>query len=142
MVLPALTIALISCPVPNSGASGGYTNNSGTDGGTNQGGTDGNTENTGSSVKVPPAPQDAWVSGWSGTSIKVTWYVVIGADKYKIQYSTSVTGPFQSIETTALTQLVIDGLQPNTRYYVRVSAINSAGEGPYRAAFGSTNYGY
>jgi len=114
--------------------------NVGPDGGSTGDGT--NEEGGGNTIKVPPAPQNAWVTGMSGTSIKVTWYVVIGADKYRIQYSTSISGPFSSIVTSSLTQEIITGLQPNTRYYVRVSAINSAGEGPFVSANGSTTYGF
>ena len=132
LMLITLAFTFVSCPNPGGG---------GTDGNKGNGNTGGN-KDSGSTVKVLPAPTDAWVTGASDTSIRVTWNVVLGADKIKIQYSTSPTGPFSSIETTAITQIVIDGLQANTRYYVRVSAINSAGEGPYRSAFGSTNPGF
>ncbi|MCL2832188.1 MAG: fibronectin type III domain-containing protein [Treponema sp.] len=129
LILIIFAFTFVTCPNPNGSGNPG---NGGTDG--NKGG--------GGTIKMPPAPTDAWVTGVSGTSIRVTWYVVIGADKIRVQYSTSPTGPFASVETTALTQIIIDGLQPNTKYYVRVSAINSAGEGPYRSAYGSTNPGF
>ena len=137
LILTLLSIGCDTATGPGGGYSGG-----GSNGGGNGGGTGGGTGGGGSTVKLPAAPDNAWVTGLSGTSIKVTWYVVPGAEKYRIQYSTLVNGPFSSMVTSSLTQEIIAGLQPNTRYYVRVSAINSAGEGPYKSAYGSTTYGF
>ena len=136
----ALAFAVTACDTGNvfGGTAGSPVGGSG--GNTSGGNAGGNTG--GATVKAPAAPSSVLVTGFSDTAIFVSWFLVPGADKYNVYYSTSAAGSFSLGDTTPLTYTYITGLNPNTRYYVRITAVNSAGEGPYAFAFGSTPVGF
>jgi fibronectin type 3 domain-containing protein len=74
----------------------------------------------------PQTPLQVTAAGISETGIRVSWAPVQYAENYLVQWSAQASGPFASA-TTDTAAYVISGLAASTRYYVQVSASNSAG---------------
>jgi titin len=80
---------------------------------------------------APPAgvPQNLSAVATSTTQISVTWNAVAGASGYQLERSANGADTWQNIgpSPATATTFVDNGLTPNTRYYYRVRALNSAG---------------
>jgi hypothetical protein len=66
----------------------------------------------------------------SGNTATVSWTASPTATSYLVERSTSATGPFTTVTTTANTTLADPTLAGGTTYYYRVTPSNAAGIGP------------
>jgi hypothetical protein len=74
----------------------------------------------------PPAPQNLVANAVTFQRIDLAWAPVAEADSYEVQQSADgVT--FTTISRPFATQMMIFGLQPSTRYFFRVAAVNTGG---------------
>lgn len=73
---------------------------------------------------ISPTGMSATVNG---TNVNLTWNVVTSATSYKVYYKTQ-NGSYKVL-TTKSTKLKILRLGKSTKYYFKVAAVNSAGEG-------------
>ena len=62
------------------------------------------------------------------TSVTVTWKKVAKAPAYKVKYSTSKKWSRSRYASTTTTSLILSGLKPATRYYVKVRATKASGK--------------
>ncbi|WP_080055422.1 fibronectin type III domain-containing protein [Spirosoma aerolatum] len=80
---------------------------------------------------APPAgiPQNVKAVATSTTQISLSWDAVSGASGYQLERSLNGTDGWQQIgpSPATATTFVDNGRSPNTRYYYRVRALNSAG---------------
>lgn len=74
-----------------------------------------------------PTPVIVGAEAESDSEIQIIWLAVEGAGRYEVQYSTSADFRADSTSTLFLTGTSANlmGLQPGTRYYVRVRAIEN-----------------
>ncbi|XP_037401432.1 receptor-type tyrosine-protein phosphatase S isoform X19 [Pygocentrus nattereri] len=82
---------------------------------------------------LPKPPGTPIVTETTATSITITWDS--GNPEpvlhYNIQYrAKSPESKFETMESIATTRYSIGGLSPNTEYEIRVSAVNTIGQGP------------
>ena len=90
----------------------------------------------------PSAPSAPTVTATSGStsSLDVSWTAPANDGKppitsYDLQYRQGTTGNFgDGPQNVAGTSTTISGLQPGTRYQVRVRATNAEGDGPYSSS--------
>jgi fibronectin type 3 domain-containing protein len=92
---------------------------------------DGNDTNPG--TPLPNAPTGLVSVTKSETTITLAWGGVSGATKYHVYAGTSV-GNLNLRGSPTVTSYLLDGLNPNTIYYIAVSAENKTGEGEKSAA--------
>ena len=87
-----------------------------------------------------PAPTGLRVMASTQTGATLNWTALTDAQYYKLERSTSSTGPWTSIsDTISATSYTVTGLDCNTTYYFKVSA---RGDGsPYSTTFGSQSSG-
>jgi hypothetical protein len=87
---------------------------------------------TQSTTSKPAAPTGVFASAISSSSITVKWTEVLGATKYYVYRSGLTSSVYSLIGTVDApnTSYTDAGLSPDTTYYYKVSAYNSAGEGP------------
>ncbi|GAB3940932.1 hypothetical protein GCM10028805_03510 [Spirosoma harenae] len=80
---------------------------------------------------TPPAgiPQNLQATATSSTQINVKWDAVAGASGYQLERSPNGNDGWQNIGPSPATATTFtdNGRTPNTRYYYRVRALNSAG---------------
>ena len=62
------------------------------------------------------------VEAISGTSLKISWYKLQGADGYEVWQSTSKTGTYVPVKSTAACSYIKTGLKPGTRYFYKIRA--------------------
>jgi Ferredoxin len=86
----------------------------------------------------PPSAPALTATSRSDTSIQVSWQQVQNAANYIIERSTASSGPFSAICTTAALAWTNTKLGPNTAYYYRGKATNSAGASGYSATVSAT----
>jgi fibronectin type 3 domain-containing protein len=88
----------------------------------------------GTPMKIPDAPAAPNVtSSNKAVELSVTWNAVNNAVSYEVYYSTvnsTSDTKTKSVETTT-TSTTITNLDPGTKYYVWMRAINAAGPGPF-----------
>lgn len=80
------------------------------------------TATTTGATQVPPPPGTPSVTAITCTSVSLSWGASAGATSYRV-YRGSVLAA-----TPSTTSATITGLNPNTAYTFRVSAVNAAGE--------------
>ena len=71
------------------------------------------------------------VSSTSSSQLSLSWNAVSGATTYKVERSTSSGSGFTQIVSNLTTSYNNTGLNQGTRYYYRVRASNSNGDGAY-----------
>ncbi|MDN3450069.1 DUF5011 domain-containing protein [Planococcus sp. APC 3906] len=69
---------------------------------------------------LPPVPTSVKVASASYNSIKVSWAAIWGATGYEVYRSTSSTGTYSSVGSTASTSLVNGNLVTGNTYYYKV----------------------
>lgn len=84
--------------------------------------------------KSPDGVANLNISEISTNALVMTWGVVNDARSYKIYRATSVDGIFKVIGTSSKPSFTNKSLTPSTKYYYKVSAVNTNGEGPLSAA--------
>jgi hypothetical protein len=97
---------------------------------------------TGGDISGIPGPLNVQISSRTSNSVTLTWQPVPGAVNYRISQamgnSTAFTG--STVTGTSPTGATVIGLQPNTTYTFRVTAIDSFGvEGPASIVTGATS---
>ena len=87
-------------------------------------------------VDVPAAPSGLSPSATGPHSISVTWNSSSGASNYKLERSTSSSGPWTQVYYASGTSYTDSGPQllVNTRYYYHVCASNSSGDSAFSSA--------
>ncbi len=77
----------------------------------------------------------AATSGDFEGTIDAMWEKVRGARQYLIQVTTTPTDPasWKLVAASVKTSFLIEGLVSGTKYYIRVAAVGSAGQGPWSA---------
>ena len=85
-----------------------------------------------------PAPTGLRVTSSTANSVSLRWYSVTNAYRYKLERSTTSSGPWTDVGSeTSGTSRSATGLECSTTYYFRVSA---RGDGsPYSTTFGSAS---
>jgi len=86
----------------------------------------------------PDAPEGFSARRFDEITIKLSWEPVLNANYYEIYGATKSSGPFEYIDRTTNTYYYVTDLEPDTRYYFRVRAINELGVSP----FSETDYAY
>jgi hypothetical protein len=89
---------------------------------------------------IPPAP--AWITatpvGWN--RIELTWAEVNGAASYKLYRQADGSGSFELVKELSGLTSIDTGLQPNSVYTYRVTALsNKGGEGPASSSVSAHN---
>ena len=99
---------------------------------------DGSAYSNQASISLTPAaaPQNLTAANVSRTSLTLNWeYPFTAPDGFEVQVATNTgfTSIVQSFPDVSadLTSLDISGLKRNTRYYIRIRAINALGPGPW-----------
>ena len=69
-------------------------------------------------------PSSVTATSAGSTTLNVSWTASPGVAGYEVFYAPTMSGPSEMIEAGNATSTTIDGLQPNTNYYVRVRAYN------------------
>jgi uncharacterized repeat protein (TIGR02543 family) len=77
-----------------------------------------------------PTGVSATTSGQAAGSIRVTWNAVSGATGYRVYWSNSANGTYTLDGTSFSTGFTSTGWSGGGLAYFKVSAVNSAGEGP------------
>ena len=91
-----------------------------------------------SDCSAAPAPTGLSVTSSTDASVSLSWNPVADAHRYKLEQSTSSSGPWTDVGSeTSSTSETASGLECSTTYYFRVSA---RGDGsPYSTTFGSAS---
>lgn len=77
------------------------------------------------------APVIGSVESVSGTSVKIKWSTIAGADKYKVYRSTSAAGPYTMAASTCSTSFTDNGLTSGVGYYYKLRAYSTLGDENY-----------
>jgi cellulose 1,4-beta-cellobiosidase len=96
----------------------------------------------GTSIPNPPYGIMIRSASTTRTSLTIEWDASLQATGYKLYRSTSSSGTFTSVYSGSSTTYTNTGLSPNTTYYYKVTATNSAGESGFNstgAVSGTTN---
>jgi len=80
-----------------------------------------------SAITLPAVPTGITTTA-NSTSITISWSNVTGTSGYKIYRSTTSSGTYEEVGTSATTSYTDIGLTSNTTYYYKVTAYNSGGE--------------
>lgn len=79
----------------------------------------------------PDAPENLSARKFDEITIKLTWEPVLNASYYEIYGAYKSSGPFEYIDKTTNSYYYVTDLEPDTRYYFRVRAVNELGASPY-----------
>jgi fibronectin type 3 domain-containing protein len=79
----------------------------------------------------PGTPTSVSAAAQSSSGILVSWSFVSGASSYKVYRSDSASGPYMQVGSPSSSTYMNTGLSPDTTYYYKVKAVNSAGESGY-----------
>jgi hypothetical protein len=84
-----------------------------------------------SGTRVPSIPTGVTATQLSSKSVLISWNAVSGATSYKVYYGTAgTTNPVLTWTTTSLSYTdTRSNLSAGQKYYYKVSAVNSVGEG-------------
>ncbi|HWY24838.1 MAG TPA: protease pro-enzyme activation domain-containing protein [Nevskia sp.] len=97
-------------------------------------------------VTVPAAPTGLTATGTNSGlfqgALKLSWTASAGATSYKIYLGTTAGGESTTPSATVTgTSTTIGALNAQTKYYVKLKAVNSAGSSPYSAEASATTGG-
>jgi len=81
--------------------------------------------------KPPSTPRGVTATVLSSSSIRVVWNPVDDAWEYDVYYESDLSSTKKFAGSTSGTSYTHTGLQPSTRYYYFIKAINSYGESGY-----------
>jgi len=81
-----------------------------------------------SSSGTPDIPTGLYVTETTSSSVSLGWEWTSGANYYKVYYSNTASLGFGYLGNTSHTYYTVNGLDANTTYYFRVSAVNDYGE--------------
>lgn len=84
-------------------------------------------------VNTPNTPTGLKATVVSSTQVSLTWDSVINATQYYVYRATQFDGDYTYIGASISAGYLDNGLSPNTQYYYKVQAINSAGASPHSA---------
>jgi uncharacterized protein (TIGR02145 family) len=87
-----------------------------------------------SAATLPVAPTGVKVAANSTTSITIGWSSVTGATGYRVYRSSTASGTYEEVGTSATTTYENTGLTAGTAYYYKVAAYSSGGEGSQSSA--------
>lgn len=94
-------------------------------------------------LTIPTPPTNLTATAVSSGQINLTWAAVSGATSYYLYSSTSYYGTYSNITVLTSPSYSNTGLTPNTAYYYKVLAVNSAGSSGYSAiAYATTTNSY
>jgi uncharacterized protein (TIGR02145 family)/uncharacterized repeat protein (TIGR02543 family) len=79
-------------------------------------------------LAAPNTPTNVSATAASSSSITVSWSAVSEATGYRVYRSTSASGTYTNLTSTASTSFTNTGLSSGTTYYYKVSAYNNGGE--------------
>ncbi len=79
-------------------------------------------------MKVPDIPDGIQATALTATEIEIEFNTVSSADGYIIYSNESLTGTYDSVATVGSSPFTHTGLDPDTKYYYKVSAFNNGGE--------------
>ena len=83
---------------------------------------------------VPDIPSVVSIASLTTSSIGVEWLPISGAASYKVVRSATINGVYgDECTTSGIKWISTSGLNPESRYYYKVSAINSSGTSGYCA---------
>jgi hypothetical protein len=90
----------------------------------------------------PGAPEDFTARRYDGNTILLSWSEVINANHYEICGAYRSGGPYEYIDKTEMTFYYLTDLEPDTRYYFRVRAVNELGASDFsETGYASTGKG-
>jgi fibronectin type 3 domain-containing protein len=81
-----------------------------------------------SPATAPATPAGLQVTATSSTSITISWTAVPGAVSYKVYRSATKEGNYEAVDNPVDTSSIDTGLQPDTTYWYKVTALNADGE--------------
>jgi len=84
---------------------------------------------SGGGTSVPSAPTGVTATRQSASNVYITWNSVSGATSYKVYWSYTASGTYSLAGTTTSTNYTDTGWGASESGYIKVSAVNSAGEG-------------
>jgi uncharacterized protein (TIGR02145 family) len=82
-----------------------------------------------SATTLPVAPTGVTATANSATSITIGWSSVTGATGYRVYRSSTTSGTYEEVGTSATTSYENTGLTASTAYYYKVAAYSNGGEG-------------
>jgi len=88
----------------------------------------------GGGTSVPSAPTGVTATRQSASNVYITWNAVSGATSYKVYWSYTYSGTYSLAGTTSSTNYTDSGWGASETGYIKVSAVNSAGEGSQSSA--------
>ena len=92
----------------------------------------------GGAPMLPAAPTGLTAAG-GNAQVSLTWSAVSGADSYRVHRSTASGGPYANLASGLTSPRHVDSAASNgTTYFYVVSAVNTAGEGPYSVQASAT----
>jgi subtilisin family serine protease len=90
---------------------------------------------------IPSAPASVKAAVLGTWGINLSWKTVTGATDYRVEYSlTGGNGLWETVllDSPTSTGGIVSGLNPNTKYYFRVCAINISGESKFSSTINVT----
>jgi len=92
-------------------------------------------------IRIIPDSPTGLTTVVTASTVTLKWEPVYLATGYRVESSKSASGTFTPIITTSSTSFINIRLSPNTSYYYRVTAINSAGESIVSSQVSATTLG-
>jgi titin len=102
------------------------------------------TQSSGGGGTRPNAPTGVTATALSATAIRISWNAVSGATGYRVEGATSASGPWSVyagfVNPITSTSFDNTGMQPLTRLFFRVIAVNAAGNSNPSATVNATTH--
>ena len=127
LIMCLLTLVFVTCDSGTPGSSGSSGNNPG---------------GSGSGNNLIGPPTNISMTRRTSGSITLGWSAVSGASGYYVYCGTDALGPYRRLGSSSSTSALCPELYSNTTYYFKVSAVNSAGEGPQSSYFSAATLSF